>query len=83
MKSLPINITSINIYSTIVIRFITSVDENLRDFFEKGDYFSFGSIPDNSLLIMLYFSNYKEFKMIITPKKNGNRCLFRAHAFDD
>jgi hypothetical protein len=50
MKSLPIDITSI--YSTILIRFIAQVDENLRNFFEKGDYFSFGFIPDNNLLIM-------------------------------
>jgi hypothetical protein len=47
---LRIDITSI--YSMIVIRFITLVDENLRNFFEIGDYFSFGFIPDNSLLIM-------------------------------
>jgi hypothetical protein len=52
MKSLPIDITSA--YYTILIRFIALVDENenLRNFFEKGDYFCFGFIPDNNLLIM-------------------------------
>ena len=66
MKSLPIDITSA--YYTILIRFIALVDENLRNFFEKGDYFSFGFLSDNNLLIMQHFSNYKAFKMIMTPK---------------
>jgi hypothetical protein len=50
MKSLPTDITST--YSTILIRFVTLVDKNLRNIFEKGDYFSFGFIPENNLLIM-------------------------------